>query len=130
RLNGLRLLDVAVIGTAEDLASFTDGSLDFIIANHLLEHLEDPIAALKEFERTLKPGGVVYLALPDQRLTFDRDRQLTPLDHLLEEHRTGSTEASRRAHYLDWALNVDKKGKESAAHAATLMARRYSIHFH
>src|SRR5207253_4423543 len=125
RLNGLRLLDVAVIGTAEDLASFTDGSLDFIIANHLLEHLEDPIAALKEFERALKAGGVAYLALPDQRLTFDRDRQLTSLEHLLEEHRAGSAETSRRDHYLDWARNVDKRDADGEAHAAALMAKGY-----
>lgn len=129
-LEGKSLAPVSVIASAEDLGPFGDESLDFVIANHLLEHLEQPIRALKEFQRVLKPGGVLYMALPDRRLTFDRRREPTTSEHLFDEHRTGA-EANRRAHYLDWALNVDgKHGAEAAAHAAALLARRYSIHFH
>ena len=60
---GPNLPAVDVIGSAEDLSPFGDSSVDFVIANHLLEHLEDPIAALLEFERVLRTG-VVYLGLP------------------------------------------------------------------
>jgi SAM-dependent methyltransferase len=129
-LDGLPLVDVDVIGTAENLSGLPNASVDFVVANHLLEHLEDPLAGLQEFQRVLKPGGIIYLALPDQRLTFDRDRALTSLDHLLEEHRNHTAEANRWGHYLDWSSNVDKKGSASEAHAADLMRRRYSIHFH
>jgi SAM-dependent methyltransferase len=129
-LDGLPLVDVDVIGTAEKLSELPNASVDFVIANHLLEHLEDPLAGLREFQRVLKPGGIIYLALPDQRLTFDRDRVLTSLDHLLEEHRNQTAEANRWGHYLDWSSNVDKKGSASEAHAADLMRSRYSIHFH
>ena len=127
---GWSLAPVSVIATAEDLGPFGDESLDFVIANHLLEHLEQPIRALKEFQRVLKPGGVLYMALPDRRLTFDRRRRPTTIEHLFDEHRTGA-EANSRAHYLDWAVNVDgKQGAEADAHADELLARRYSIHFH
>jgi SAM-dependent methyltransferase len=129
-LDGLPLVDVDVIGTAEKLSELPNASVDFVIANHLLEHLEDPLAGLREFQRVLKPGGIIYLALPDQRLTFDRDRVLTSLDHLLEEHCNQTAEANRWGHYLDWSSKVDKKGSASEAHAADLMRRRYSIHFH
>lgn len=129
-LEGKTLAPVSVIASAEDLGPINDESLDFVIANHLLEHLEQPIRALKEFQRVLKPGGVLYMALPDRRLTFDRRREPTTNEHLFEEHRNGA-EANRRAHYLDWALNVDgKQGLEAAAHADDLLARGYSIHFH
>ncbi len=121
---------VEVVGSAEDLSAFNDGCLDFVIANHLLEHLEYPVRGLLEFQRVLRPGGIVYMALPDMRLTFDRDREPTSVEHLLEEHRDGAI-VNRRAHYLDWSTHVEgKRGADAEAHAVQLMERGYSIHFH
>src|SRR5207253_1841289 len=82
---------------AEDLSAFDDNSLDFIVANHLLEHLPDPIAGLIEFHRVLRPDGALYMALPDSRVTFDRTRELTSPEHIIEEHRHG-TAPNRAAH--------------------------------
>lgn len=131
-LRDFDLVPVDVIGTAEDLSRFADGSQDFVIANHLLEHLEYPMRGLLEFQRVLRPGGILYLALPDKRLTFDKKRALTPVEHLIEEQQRGLAEQNRRAHFLDWAEKVDGKaaGAEAEAHADALMAIPYSIHFH
>ena len=109
-LAGVNLVPVDVIGTAEDLSAFADDSLDFVIGNHLFEHLEYPIGALLEFQRVLRAGGVAYLALPDKRLTFDKRRDLTSIEHLVQEQREGLEEQNRRAHYLDWAENVGREG--------------------
>jgi predicted SAM-dependent methyltransferase len=127
-LSAERFAPIEVIGTAEDLSAFAAGSIDFVIANHLLEHLEDPIRALIEFHRVLRRNGVLYLALPDPRISFDRDRQLTELQHLLDEHRHGP-QANRKAHYLDWAINVDKD-PQAELRARQLDEMDYSIHFH
>ncbi|MDQ6790207.1 MAG: class I SAM-dependent methyltransferase [Candidatus Dormibacteraeota bacterium] len=121
---------IQVVGSAEDLSAFSDSCLDFVIANHLLEHLEYPVRGLLEFQRVLRPGGLLYMALPDMRLTFDRDRDPSSVEHLLEEHRHGAS-VNRRAHYLDWSTNVEgKRGADADAHAEQLMDRDYSIHFH
>ncbi|MGX6608527.1 class I SAM-dependent methyltransferase [Micromonosporaceae bacterium Da 78-11] len=41
---------------------FPAGSFDTVIANHMLYHLDDPEAALREFARVLRPGGTVAIA--------------------------------------------------------------------
>jgi SAM-dependent methyltransferase len=120
------LVPVTILATAEDLSPVASGSQDFVIANHLLEHCENPVRALSEFERVLRPSGIVYLAIPDQRFTFDRDRDLTSIEHLIEEFKTGP-ERNRFAHYMDYAVNVDHR---DVAYAEQLMKRGYSIHFH
>jgi len=40
-------------------------SVDFVIANHVLERLADPLAALREWLRVVRPGGYVYVAVPE-----------------------------------------------------------------
>lgn len=39
--------------------------VDLAIVNHVLEHLSDPIATLKELGRLLKRGGLLYIDVPD-----------------------------------------------------------------
>lgn len=41
------------------------GPFDAITSHHVFEHLRDPLGTLRELVAALKPGGVVYLAVPD-----------------------------------------------------------------
>lgn len=41
---------------------FPGGSFDTVVANHMLYHLDDPVAALREFARVLRPGGRLVVA--------------------------------------------------------------------
>jgi predicted SAM-dependent methyltransferase len=122
------LVDVDVVDDGERLSTIGDATQDFVIANHFLEHCENPLGALGNMIRVLRVGGVLYLAVPDKRYTFDAERPVTPTDHLLRDHREGP-EGSRRGHYEEWARLVDKV-EEPEAHATALLERGYSIHFH
>jgi ubiquinone/menaquinone biosynthesis C-methylase UbiE len=44
---------------------FPDRSFDAAFANHVIEHLSDPVRALKEVRRVLKPGGVFGMCNDD-----------------------------------------------------------------
>ncbi len=44
---------------------FEDASFDCVFSNALMEHLTDPIRALREMLRVLKPGGVIGVSSPD-----------------------------------------------------------------
>jgi SAM-dependent methyltransferase len=41
-----------------------DCSIDLVVTQETLEHVEDPFKAMQEIFRVLKPGGTIYLQLP------------------------------------------------------------------
>jgi len=41
-----------------------DGQFDYVYSSHFLEHLDEPVEALHEWYRILKPGGHLILYLP------------------------------------------------------------------
>jgi glycosyltransferase involved in cell wall biosynthesis len=134
-LRHCNLVDVDIVENGEMLPSFQSGSQDFIIANHFLEHCQDPIRTIKNFLRVLRPGGIIYMAIPDMRHTFDRDRSRTSLAHIIADHVSGP-EISREQHFREWVTLVEPHfgrkyaGDSIEARVRELMGRDYSIHFH
>ena len=130
-LSAYELAPVDVVDDGERLATFGDGSLDFIIGNHMLEHCENPLGTMRAHLSKVRPGGIVYYAVPDKRFSFDLDRPLTPWEHLERDDREGPAE-SRRGHFEDWARLVNKheRPEDAAANVRDLLALNYSIHFH
>jgi predicted SAM-dependent methyltransferase len=126
-----RLVEVDVVDDGERLATVGDHTQDFVIANHFLEHCEDPIGTLRNLLRVVKAGGVVYLSVPDKRFIFDRDRPSTTLEHLLRDHEHGP-EGSRHAHYDEVVrLAMKVEGEAAVATAVQRLAtERFRIHFH
>ena len=45
---------------------FHDNSFDTVHMHHVLEHLEDPLKALKEIHRILRCGGRLYVSVPNK----------------------------------------------------------------
>jgi len=127
-LKKLKLIEPDIIADGEKLDCIKESSLDFIIANHFIEHCQDPIQTIKTFYSKLKPMGYLYMAVPDKRFTFDKERPSTEFLHLAEDHKCGP-HLSRLQHYQEWVdhfypeCDVRKKALE-------LMNSSYSIHFH
>lgn len=55
---------------------FEDNSYDFILCNHVLEHIPNDLKAMEELYRVLKPGGTAILQVPleeGRENTFEDD---------------------------------------------------------
>jgi SAM-dependent methyltransferase len=57
-------------GLPEALSGIPDESLDVILCVSVLEHLWEPLGALREFRRLLAPGGTCLLNVPSWRGKF------------------------------------------------------------
>jgi predicted SAM-dependent methyltransferase len=125
-----RLVEVDYIGNGETLDLIPDASQDFLIANHMLEHCQNVIATLRVFWRKLKPGGALFITLPDKRYTFDFARPVTPFDHLVEDDRNGPS-ASLYQHYVDYMQHVHGRSlSEVPTEEAVRAMPHVDLHFH
>jgi SAM-dependent methyltransferase len=126
-----KIVEPDILDDATRLAAIADDSQDFVVANHFLEHCEDTVGALKTFLRVTRPGGVVFVAVPDKRRTFDSARPTTPLEHVLRDHELGP-EASRVQHYEEFARLVEGVPDDALpAHVADALENdQYHMHFH
>lgn len=134
------LVHIDVVDDGEKLTKFKNNSLDFIIANHFLEHCLDPIGTLLMMHKKLRRNGTLYMAIPDMRYTFDRERPLTTYEHLLDEHRDKTGKRFRKTHteeFIKLAAPLDTHF--SKAPSAKLPASKqvqqlldsdYRIHYH
>lgn len=52
---------------------FKDETIDTIISFHTIEHLKDPLHAIKDWYRCLKKGGHLLIIVPDTEFTFGKD---------------------------------------------------------
>jgi SAM-dependent methyltransferase len=81
------------------LDCIASASQDFVVANHLLEHAQDALGTLGNWLRVLRPGGVLFVAVPIGDRCFDRGREITSAEHFRDDYRlslTGDHGAMRR----------------------------------
>ena len=77
------------IGEATGLRMIPDARYDGVLSCHNIEHVANPIQALTEWLRVLKTGGVLLLVAPHKEGTFDHQRPVTSLEHLIEDFNRG-----------------------------------------
>jgi SAM-dependent methyltransferase len=132
------------LGDATSLP-FRDNSLDYVVTSHVLEHVANPVGALAEWYRVLRPNGIIYLVVPDRRYTWDHARPLTTVAHMLEDFERDTTPADPThiddfVHGVDWSTyspatppaEVPNKKSELSEiyHRAVASGHEINIHFH
>lgn len=132
-LQAYPLTHVDIVDDGETLATLPDESIDFIIANHFIEHTRDPIGTIEKWLRKLRQAGVIFLTVPDKAATFDRERPLTTLPHLIQDSQSSPAQRLERdrQHFVEWATFIDKLPPEQINERVDFLIEiDYSIHFH
>ncbi len=62
---GVRFIAAPFDERAVGASGIADGSLDAVTMWHALEHVPDPVATLALARRLLRPGGVLYVSVPN-----------------------------------------------------------------
>jgi SAM-dependent methyltransferase len=77
---------------ASNLSSIAGHTYDFILSSHNLEHFANPVKALQEWKRVIRPGGGLILVLPNYSETFDHRRTPTSVHHMFEDFQQDTPE--------------------------------------
>jgi SAM-dependent methyltransferase len=146
-LDAATLVEPDYLADGCTLEGIADASQDFVIANHVLEHAPDPIGALRNWLRVLRPRAILFAAVPIAALCFDRHRPLTTLTHMIEDHevavRDGMAALAQRnrAHYDEWLRIGEPEARREEglalipadqipARVDQMVIERSEIHFH
>lgn len=71
RAQEARQLSQKILGGASENLPFLENTFDVIVSHEVLEHVQDDEAAVQEMVRTLKPGGRIFLFLPNRGYPFE-----------------------------------------------------------
>lgn len=55
-------------GDAQHITRYVQDTFDFVYSSHCLEHMPDPPLALREWWSLIKPGGYLFIIVPDEDL--------------------------------------------------------------
>jgi hypothetical protein len=83
---------------AQTFAGIPAASQDFVITSHVIEHLYDPIGAIRAAVNVLKLGSVFVCVVPEMTKTWDCDRSPTTLAHLWTDSGDGGESTRLLAH--------------------------------
>ena len=73
------------LGEGGELDFIESGSYDAVLTSHVLEHLANPIGALAEWLRVMRPGGHMLIVLPHKEGCADHRRATTSLEHMVRD---------------------------------------------
>jgi len=75
-----------IINDAVNMISVKDETYDFCFSSHSLEHIANPLKAIKEWIRVIKKGGYIIIVVPEKSLCFDHKREYSSFSTLLSQY--------------------------------------------
>ena len=96
-----------------NLSGIPKESYNCVLSCNSLEHIANPLKALKEWHRILTDSGAIIVIVPAKDYTFDHRRSITTLEHLVEDFRCGVAEDDLS--HLDEILALHDLNRDHAA---------------
>lgn len=102
-------VDIVAYG---DFLPFKESRFDFVLSSHVIEHIFDPIKAIIEWVRVVKPGGYIFTIAPLTQFVPGETRPTTSLDELIRRHSGMIKESEIMKQVTNNALNNDVLGED------------------
>jgi SAM-dependent methyltransferase len=121
---------------------FRDGEFDGLFAGEILEHVVDPVAALREWKRVVKGGGVLIVTTPNRDRLINRVNRAADVvnpEHISELsyrelwdlfEEEGLTVLESRGIYIEFLFNYFRRGKKLDLLPARFNHPRFRLLFH
>jgi SAM-dependent methyltransferase len=96
-----------------DMRPYTEARFDWLVCSHVLEHVQDDGAALREIHRVLAPGGRALLLVPiplDQQSTDELSGQEGAVSEAERIRRFGQNDHLRMYAKADFARRIEAAG--------------------
>lgn len=78
-----RIAEVDYVVKQKRFAQHISDRFDLVIANHVIEHIADPVTWLREIRKLATTDGRLFLTIPDRRYTFDFLRPVSTVSQLV-----------------------------------------------
>ena len=85
---------------------------DYIVASHVIEHVPNILKFFQDAQKILKPGGQLFLIIPDKRFTFDFERPETTFGTVLDSFLSNDAKPRLQAVYDHFAKSVEMSAHE------------------
>jgi len=85
---------VQYIMDATNIWKLKDKNYEVVASCHTLEHISNPLKAVKQMTYLLSSGGVLLMILPYKFDCFDHFRDFTTMDHLIKHYIEDTPESS------------------------------------
>ena len=75
-----------IINDAVNITNIEDKIYDFCFSSHCLEHIANPLKAIKEWLRIIKDDGFIIIIVPEKSECFDHKRNYSKFSTLLTQY--------------------------------------------
>lgn len=123
------------VSEAGSLTDVPSGEYDCILSSHVIEHIANPLRALREWGRVITGDGILVLVVPHRDGTFDHRRPLTTIKHLIhdEESAVDESDETHVQEFLNLTdLKLTRYGKDRESFRKTTLDNLHvrGIHHH
>jgi len=111
-----------------NMSIFQEMSYDFVFAPYVLERLINPLQAIKEITRILKPRGFCIVVLPWKDETCDHLREVSQFSEILDHYKIQRDETDVRDHLYEILCNYDVD-RDPTVHSIEKLVERSLDHY-